>query len=101
MLVLFAAVMAGLCDPASRKQPAVSFAAGRESYGQFDSSPKLPEKFDLRSRQEVLAAPDQGDLGTCWAFASLAALSTSMPQEMAVPFCRSYDFKKQLWPGTK
>lgn len=85
MLVLFAAVMAGLCDPASRKQPAVSFAAGRESYGQFDSSPKLPEKFDLRSRQEVLAAPDQGDLGTCWAFASLAALSTSMPQEMAVP----------------
>ena len=87
MLTLLGAVMAGLCDPASRKQPAVSFAAGWEYSGQADleSSQELPEKFDLRSRQEVLAVSDQGDLGTCWAFASLAALSTSMPQKTAVP----------------
>ncbi len=87
MFALLLAVAAGFCDPAARKQPAVSFAAGREFSGQVDleNSQELPKQFDLRSRREVLAVSDQGDLGTCWAFASLAALSTSMPQEMAVP----------------
>lgn len=87
MFVLLLAVAAGLCDPAARKQPSVSFAAGREFSGQIDleNSRELPEQFDLRSRRKILAVSDQGDLGTCWAFASLAALSTSMPQETAVP----------------
>lgn len=74
-LALLGAVISGLCDPAVREQPTVSLAAEGE----------LPRQFDLRSRGEIPAVSDQGDLGTCWAFASLAALSTSMPPEITIP----------------
>lgn len=40
---------------------------------------KLPEKFDLRDRGMIPPVSDQGDQGTCWAFASVTALNTSMP----------------------
>ena len=64
MFALLLAVAAGFCDPAARKQPSVSFAAGREFSGQVDleNSQELPKQFDLRSRREVLAVSDQGDL---------------------------------------
>lgn len=41
----------------------------------------LPTQFDLRERGDFPAVSDQGNQGTCWAFASLTALSTSMPPE--------------------
>lgn len=42
----------------------------------------LPEKFDLREYGRVGEVRNQGDLGTCWAFASLSALSSALlPEE--------------------
>lgn len=39
----------------------------------------LPERFDLRETIQIPEVPDQGTFGTCWAFASLVALETTMP----------------------
>ena len=42
----------------------------------------LPEKYDLRDTGRVTPVRDQGRFGTCWAFASLGALETTlMPKE--------------------
>ena len=42
----------------------------------------LPYKYDLREQQRVTGVKDQGALGTCWAFATLTALeSTLLPEE--------------------
>ncbi|MCI9569332.1 MAG: peptidase C1 [Lachnospiraceae bacterium] len=43
---------------------------------------RLPRQYDLREAMELPAIADQGSLGTCWAFASLTALETSMPPEI-------------------
>lgn len=45
---------------------------------------EIPSSYDIRNRRTV-AVSDQGDLGTCWAFAALKAVETSMPESMAVP----------------
>lgn len=45
----------------------------------------LPYKYDLREQQRVTGVKDQGPLGTCWAFATLTALeSTLLPEEHLV-----------------
>ena len=42
----------------------------------------LPDAYDMREHDRVTPVRDQGDFGTCWAFASLAALeSISLPEE--------------------
>ena len=42
----------------------------------------LPYKYDLREQKRVTDVRDQGPLGTCWAFATLTALESSlMPEE--------------------
>ncbi|MGN0203211.1 MAG: lectin like domain-containing protein [Coprococcus sp.] len=42
----------------------------------------LPEKYDLRDYNKVSDVRDQGSWGTCWAFASLSALESSLlPEE--------------------
>lgn len=44
--------------------------------------PKLPESFDLRQEGRAPKVRDQGQFETCWAFASLTALeSTLLPRE--------------------
>ena len=61
--------------------------AGTESPdgGQLDpESIELPSSYDIRDHRTVTVS-DQGDLGTCWAFAALKAVETSMPETMAVP----------------
>jgi len=43
---------------------------------------ELPSAYDMRDDNRVTAIRNQGTLGTCWAFASLSALeSTLMPEE--------------------
>ena len=48
-------------------------------------APELPARFDLRERMELFPIPDQQDTGTCWAFAALAAVESSMPEELRIP----------------
>ncbi|MBQ4563315.1 MAG: hypothetical protein IJA58_02410, partial [Lachnospiraceae bacterium] len=43
---------------------------------------ELPVRFDLRNMGRLIAVPDQGSFNTCWAFAALTAVTTSMPEEM-------------------
>lgn len=55
----------------------------KEEEPEYAKVPKpLPERYDMRDYAEIPAVPDQGNLGTCWAFASLTALTTAMPEEM-------------------
>ena len=46
----------------------------------------LPLKFDLRKYGRMGAVQDQGNYGTCWAFASLSALESSLLPEETVEF---------------
>lgn len=39
---------------------------------------KLPGQFDLRMYKPYVTVPDQGTFGTCWAFASLKAIESSV-----------------------
>ena len=52
-------------------------------------APELPARFDLRERMELFPIPDQQDTGTCWAFAALAAVESSMPGIKPRPACRA------------
>lgn len=46
---------------------------------------ELPAKYDMRELERVTPVRNQGVYGTCWAFASLAALETTLtPQEKLV-----------------
>lgn len=59
---------------------AVSFALG-----DCMASERLPQRFDLRENETISEVFDQGEQGTCWAFASLTALASSMPTELRTP----------------
>lgn len=48
----------------------------------FGCEDELPSRFDLREHGTAPMVPDQGTFGTCWAFASLGALESSMPEEL-------------------
>lgn len=46
---------------------------------------ELPAQYDMRQLDRVTPVRDQGAYGTCWAFASLAALETTLtPQEKLI-----------------
>lgn len=58
---------------------------GEAVEGGSESSPaeKLPRRYDAREHGRTTPVKDQGDLGTCWAFASLLALESSLlPEEI-------------------
>ena len=45
----------------------------------------LPSNYDLREHGITPTVPDQGAFGTCWAFAALGAIETTMPEAMRIP----------------
>ncbi len=52
---------------------------------QITAEVELPARYDMRELDRVTPVRDQGLYGTCWAFASLAALETTLtPQEKPV-----------------
>lgn len=49
-----------------------------------DSATIIPVKYDLREKQRVAKVRNQGSYGTCWAFAALGAMESSLlPEESA------------------
>ena len=60
----------------------LSMAENQLNIKQIVSSDPLPARYDMREKGRVTAVRDQGRYGTCWAFASLGALETTlMPAE--------------------
>lgn len=59
-----------------------SLSAGKSRWENSRSLELLPSSYDYRRVGRAPGIKDQGELGTCWAFASLTALeSTLMPKE--------------------
>ena len=54
----------------------------------------LPERYDYREENRAPQVKNQGVLGTCWAFASLTALETSLPAEERMDFSEDH---MSLW----
>lgn len=51
-----------------------------------DAAQALPAAYDMRSAGRLSPVRDQGSLGTCWAFASLGALESSLLPELPYVF---------------
>jgi len=57
----------------------------RVTFHRIDDKSALPAKYDMRKKGRLTEVRDQGKYGTCWAFASLSALESSlMPYEKNV-----------------
>ena len=54
----------------------------------------LPERYDYREAGRAIPVKNQGSLGTCWAFASLTALETSLPEAERMDFSEDH---MSLW----
>ncbi|MBI4857363.1 MAG: bacterial Ig-like domain-containing protein [Acetobacterium woodii] len=52
----------------------------------ISGSASLPAAFDLRTTGRISAIRDQGDYGSCWAFASLASLESYVEKDKVVDF---------------
>lgn len=63
----------------------MDYKEARASLTQISEEVVLPERYDMRELGRVTPVRDQGRYGTCWAFASLAALETTLtPKENLV-----------------
>lgn len=51
-----------------------------------DSATTIPTRYDLREKNRVAQVRDQGSYGTCWAFAALGALESSLLPEEDVQY---------------
>ena len=65
-------------------------AAGKEE--------PLPSSYDYREAGRSLEVKNQGSLGTCWAFASLTALESSMPKEERMDFSEDHMLLWEKFP---
>ncbi len=60
----------------------LSYAENTVNFREVVASNPLPARYDMREKNRVTPVRDQGKYGTCWAFASLGALETTlMPYE--------------------
>ncbi len=50
----------------------------------------LPYKYDLREQKRISKVEDQGTSGTCWAFATLTALESSLLPETSIEFAQDH-----------
>ncbi len=57
-----------------------------------DSAVKLPSSYDLRKKQRTAAIKNQGTSATCWAYAALGALESSLLPEVE----QSYSTKQMV-----
>ena len=58
--------------------------------GGVEETVTLPERYDYREHGRCPAVGSQGDLGTCWAFASMAALQSALLPEEAWDFSEDH-----------
>ena len=64
---------------------AMNYKTASAAMSQIAAEVELPKRYDMRELGRVTPVRDQGLYGTCWAFASLAALETTLtPQENLV-----------------
>ena len=63
----------------------MNYKTASASMARIVAEVELPKHYDMRELERVTPVRDQGLYGTCWAFASLAALETTLtPQENLV-----------------
>lgn len=63
----------------------MNYKTASASMARIAAEVELPKRYDMRELGRVTQVRDQGLYGTCWAFASLAALETTLtPQENLV-----------------
>ena len=63
----------------------MDYKEAKVTLAQITEEVELPSRYDMRELGRVSPVRDQGLYGTCWAFASLAALETTLtPQENLV-----------------
>lgn len=62
------------------KIPSTTIVSGSSSANKFilKSAVNLPEKYDLRDFNRITAVKDQGTIGTCWSFAAIASLESTL-----------------------
>ena len=69
-------------DTGGNRNPSVSETSGADSVYQWNrrdmANVKLPSAYDYRKTGRAPQIGNQGSLGTCWAFASLTALESSL-----------------------